>query len=150
MTLSTSPATRTTLKSFVPLTSSQHINAQTDASRLMSGVINNEATRDYAAGFRKGQPFTSSEDMGAISNLFLYWYSLRTVYSTKRYFDNSAKAHKVPGMTGGDQGDPLESCAYSLSTLHLIGAVMARHPNAVAAAVIDDLTLKGPLSEEQN
>ena len=39
----------------------------------------------------------------------------------------------------------MESCAYSLSTLHLIGAVMARHPNAVAAAVIDDLTLKGPV-----
>ena len=116
----------------------------------MSGVINNEATRDYAAGFRKGQPFTSSEDMGAISNLFLYWYSLRMVYSKKRYFDNLAKAHMshhiIRGKTGADQGDPLESCAYSLSTLHLIGAVMARHPNAVAAAVIDDLTLKAPLS----
>ena len=115
--------------------------------RLTLDVINNEATRDYAAGFRKGQPFTSSEDMGAISNLFLYWYSLRMVYSKKRYFDNLAKAHIIDGETGGDQGDPLESCAYSLSTLHLIGAVMARHPNAVAAAVIDDLTLKGPLSE---
>ena len=69
------------------------------------------------------------------------------VYSKKRYFDNLAKAHIIDGETGGDQGDPLESCAYSLSTLHLIGAVMARHPNAVAAAVIDDLTLKGPLSE---
>ena len=102
----------------------------------MSGVINNEATRDYAAGFRKGQPFTSSEDMGAISNLFLYWYSLRVVYSKKRYFDNLAKANIVPGKTEGDQGDPLESCASSLSTLHLIGTVMARHPNAVAAAVI--------------
>ena len=85
--------------------------------------------------------------MGAISNLFLYWYSLRMVYSKKRYFDNLAKAHIIDGKTGGDQGDPGESCAYSLSTLHLIGAVMARHPNAVAAAVIDDLTLKGPLSE---
>ena len=63
--------------------------------RLTLDVLNNEATRDYAAGFRKGQPFTSSEDMGAISNLFLYWYSLRMVYSKKRYFDNLAKAHSI-------------------------------------------------------
>ena len=114
--------------------------------RLTLDVINNEATRDYAAGFRKGQPFTTSSHMEAITNLFPFWSSLRTVYSKSRYFDQSAKAHIIFGKTGGQQGDPLESCAYSLSTLHLIGSVMARHPTAVAAAVIDDLTLKGPLS----
>ena len=69
------------------------------------------------------------------------------VYSKKRYFDNSAQVHILDGETGGNQGCPGESSAYSLSTLHLIGAVMKRHPNAVAAAVIDDLTIKGPLSE---
>ena len=32
---------------------------------------------------------------GTDSNLFLYWYSLRMVYSKKRYFDNLAKAHSI-------------------------------------------------------
>ena len=70
------------------------------------------------AGFRKGQPFTSSEDMGAISNLFPFWHSMRMVYSKKRYFDNSAQVHILDGKTGGNQGCPGESSSYSLSTHH--------------------------------
>ena len=118
----------------------------TDRS-LTLDMLNNQATRDYVAGFRKGQAFITSSDMEPISNLFPFWASLRTVYSKSRYFDHFAKAHIIHGKTGGQQGDPLESCAYSLSTLPLIGSVMERHPTAVAAAVIDDLTIKGPLSE---
>ena len=67
--------------------------------RLTLDVINNEATRDYAAGFRKGQPFTTSSHMEAITNLFPFWSSLRTVYSKSRYFDQSAKAHIIFGKS---------------------------------------------------
>ena len=69
--------------------------------RLTLDVINNEATRDYVAGFRKGQPFTSSEDMGAISNLFPFWHSMRIVYSKKRYFDTSAQVHRGKPRVSG-------------------------------------------------
>ena len=77
-------------------------------------------------------------NLASMHMFFLYFQAMHQCPSTLRFTDHKGTVHHIEGTTGGQQGDPLEMLRFCLTIHPIWGRVMARSPQARAAAFADD------------